>query len=450
MQLSVSFDRGTLVGDGLAGAPSFVWDPRSAKYRAPAHAYAMLKRWAEHRGVRLDDQVEPGLRALEHPVRKPDLRPYQSEALAAWHALGRRGVVVMPTGAGKTRVALAAIATCSASTVILCPTRALVEQWRKGLAEVYRGPIGVASDGERTIEAITVMTFESAYRHIDDIGARFGLLVVDEAHHFASGSRGEALECTPAAFRLGLTATAPEAGSAGADRLASLLGPVVFEVGLSTLSGTHLAPMERVHVAVALDPDERALYEASYRPFAEALRSYRRAYPTATWQELLRSLGSSAEGRRVLAGYYKAEDLALFPRGKAAIVSRLLDRHAHDRLLAFVARTKDAHAVSTRDLIPLVTAETKSKERERLLEAFRAGDLRALVSARVLNEGIDLPDAEVAVLVAGKLGKRETVQRVGRVLRPREGKRATVYTLVTHDTLEQRRFARSWDGLADA
>jgi superfamily II DNA or RNA helicase len=450
VDITVSFDRGTLVGDGLAGAPSFVWDPRSARYRAPAHAYARLRQWAGERGARLRDEVGPRIARLPSPVHKPELRDYQIDALGAWTALGRRGVVVMPTGAGKTRVALAALATCGVATVILCPTRALVAQWRASLAELYAGPIGVASDGERAVEAITVMTFESAYRHLDDLGARFGLLIVDEVHHFASGSRGEALECAPAPFRLGLTATAPERGSAGGERLEALVGPVVFEVGLSTLTGTHLAPMEHVHLAVALEPDERLAYDASYRPFAEALRAHRRVLPMATWQELLRSLASSPEGRQVLAGYYRAEDLALFPRGKAALVSRLLERHAKDKLLVFVARTKDALAIAVQDLIPLIAAETSAKERGAILDALRAGRLGGLVSARVLNEGIDLPDASVAVLVAGKLGKREVIQRVGRVLRPAEGKRATVYTLVSHGTLEERRFARSFGELADA
>ena len=449
MDISVSFDRGTLVGEGLAGAPSFVWDPRSARYRAPAHAYARLKEWAALRSACLVDGIGPQIAALPGVVKRPELRPYQADALGAWTALGRRGVVVMPTGAGKTRVALAAIASCGVATVVLCPTRALVAQWRAGLSEVYGGPVGIASDGERLVEPITVMTFESAYRHLDELGARFGLLVVDEVHHFASGSRGEALECAPAPFRLGLTATAPEAGSAGAERLEGLIGPVVFEIGLSSLTGTHLAPLEHTHLVVSLEPDERAAYDASYRPFAEALRAHRRAFRAATWQELLRALASSAEGRQVLAGYHKAEDLALFPRGKAELVSRLIERHARDKVLVFVARTKDALAISVRDLIPLITAETSAKERGHVIDALRSGKLGGLVSARVLNEGIDLPDVGVAVLVAGKLGRREAIQRVGRVLRPREGKRAKVYTLVSHGTLEERRFVRSWSGLAD-
>jgi len=227
-----------------------------------------------------------------------------------------------------------------------------------------------------------------------------------------------------------------------------LVGPLVVEVGVPALAGTHLAPFDHVHLPVALEPDERAAYEASYRPFAQALRAHRTAFPGASWQELVRALGCSAEGREVLAGYYRAEQLALFPKAKAETVARLFDRHASDRALVFVARTEDAYAISLRELVPVVTAETKSAEREEIIEDFRAGRLRSIVSARVLNEGIDLPDAEVAILVAGKLGKRETVQRVGRVLRPREGKRAAVYTLVSRGTLDARRFAKSWGALA--
>ena len=162
----------------------------------------------------------------------------------------------------------------------------------------------------------------------------------------------------------------------------------------------------------------------------------------------MRALGASPEGRRLLSEARAAEDIALFPRAKAALVSRLLDRHGQDRTLVFVARTKDAYGIARKDFVPAMTGETSARERELILDGLRAGSLGAVVSARVLNEGIDLPDADIAVLVAGKLGGRELVQRVGRVLRPKEGKRAIVYTLATHDTIDARRFEKSWRQLA--
>jgi superfamily II DNA or RNA helicase len=443
-KIAVAFDRGTIVVRGAERPPHVLWDPRSGVYRAPALAYGRVRVWAEECGAPWLDLVAPLERKLPCPIRRLELRPYQEDALRSFVTLGRGGVVSMPTGSGKTRVALAAIAEAGVATVILCPTRALVAQWARCLAEVYGGPIGIASDGEHTTEAITVMTFESAYRHLDRVGASFGMVVVDEAHHFGSGARMEALECLTATRRLGLSATPPAAGSDAQRRLELLIGPVVFELRVAALVGSHLAPLTHIHLPVTLDEGERAAYSAGWEPFASALRALRRVNRAASYDDLMRDLGASPEGRRILSEARAAEDIALFPRAKAALVSRLLDRHGSDRALVFVARTKDAYAIARADFVPAITGETSARERQGILAGLCDGKLRAIVSARVLNEGVDLPDAEIAVLVAGRLGGRELVQRVGRVLRPKEGKRATVYTLATHDTVDARRFEKSW------
>jgi len=446
--IAIEFDRGTVVVRGAERPEHALWDPRSGVHRAPALAYSSLRAWLEGTGKPWLDAVADRVEKLQGRLRSPELRPYQEDALRSFVALGRRGVVSMPTGSGKTRVALAAIAESNVATVILCPTRALVAQWRHGLCEVYDGPIGIASDGEHRTEAITVMTFESAYRHLDRLGANFGMVVVDEAHHFGGGARVEALECVTAARRLGLTATAPPPGSDAQKRLECLIGPVVYEIRVAALVGKHLAPLTHVHLPVSLDDEERIAYSAGWEPFASALRTLRRGNHRASYEDLMRALGASPEGRRLLSEARAAEDIALFPRAKAALVSRLLDRHGQDRTLVFVARTKDAYGIARKDFVPAMTGETSARERELILDGLRAGSLGAVVSARVLNEGIDLPDADIAVLVAGKLGGRELVQRVGRVLRPKEGKRAIVYTLATHDTIDARRFEKSWRQLA--
>src|SRR4051794_33614428 len=109
----------------------------------------------------------------------PTLRPYQEHALEAWHSFGRRGLVCLPTGSGKTRVAIAALAALSVPALVLCPTCTLLAEWARTLGRWYAGPIGVVGDGDHRIEAVTVMTFESALRKIPELGARFGMIVVD-------------------------------------------------------------------------------------------------------------------------------------------------------------------------------------------------------------------------------------------------------------------------------
>jgi superfamily II DNA or RNA helicase len=294
-------------------------------------------------------------------------------------------------------------------------------------------------DGERRVERVTVLTFESAFRHMDSLGDRFGLLIVDEVHHFGSGARVEALEASAAVARLGLTATAPPPGSEQAARLDVLVGPVAFEMGYADLVGTHLAPVSIVRITVRLESDERAVYEARTRAFCELRRTFLRTNPGADVVTLMRGLGRSPEGARALRDHARAQELAGFPRAKRAWVRELLARHKDDRTIVFTAFAENAYDVAIDNLVPVIAAETSARERQDILARFREGKVRVIASARVLNEGIDVPEARVAVIVAGALGPREHVQRIGRVLRPAPGKQALVYELVTAATAEVRR-----------
>jgi superfamily II DNA or RNA helicase len=438
--LEVRFDRGTIELRACAGAgepPPGVWDPRSASHRVAAYRFGELV--ARAGGAPIEGDLRPAWAARPRDAGALALRSYQQQALASWTAFGRRGVVVLPTGAGKTRVAIAAVLETGLPTAVLCPTRALAAAWIQELERCLGEPIGLIGDGTRQVERVTVLTFESAFRHMDGLGDRFGLLVVDEVHHFGSGARTEALEASPAIARLGLTATAPERASEQAARLVDLVGPVVFELGYRDLVGKHLAPLELVRVPVRLEPDERALYEARTRAFRELRRAYLASYPGADIVALMRGLGRSPEGARALREHARAQELASFPRAKRALVRLMLERHRDDRTVVFTAFAENAYAVAVDNLIPVVAAETSARERKDILARFRDGRLRAVASARVLNEGIDVPEARVAILVAGAQGEREYVQRIGRVLRPAPHKRALVYELLTTGTTEARR-----------
>ncbi|MDF2695537.1 MAG: helicase, partial [Labilithrix sp.] len=149
-------------------------------------------------------------------------------------------------------------------------------------------------------------------------------------------------------------------------------------------------------------------------------------------------VGATPEGRAALRDHAAAVKLACFPQAKHALVSQLLSRHRADRTIVFTAAVDDAYRISERDLIPVISAEVGARERERILTKFKDGRIRAIASARVLNEGIDVPEARIAIVASGSLGAREHVQRIGRVLRPAPGKRAIVYELVTRGTLDER------------
>ncbi len=447
------FDHGTLV---LAEAPDLkldrvpglLWDPRIALFRAPAWRYTEVRDALRRLPSALRDEVRP------HALQKPaawnavDLRPYQQAALLSWELSGRRGTVVLPTGSGKTQVAIAALRSAGTRALCLVPTRALLEQWTAALRAAYRGPIGCLGDGRRDLEAVTVSTFESAYRLMPRIGAQFELLIVDEAHHFGSGIRDEALEMSIADQRLGLTATPPD--EPARSRLGELLGPIVYQLGIADLAGTWLADFDLLIVHLGLSRSERASYDEDRRIFTEVNRRFRRLDPHATWQEFVSAASQSAEGRAALNAWRRNRRLLQFTQAKATAVGALLERHRDPRVLIFTADNEAAYTIAREHLVMPMTCDISRAEREAALAAFRTGTLRSLVSSRVLNEGIDVPDAGVAIVVGSAQGEREYVQRIGRLLRPTQGKRALIYELVTSATSEVRRATERRRALAPA
>lgn len=438
--MRLRFDRGTLLladdsTSSLASTlPGALWDSRVSSYRCPAYLHASIVAWLRERRVRFVDEVPPPGRL--DPVASPELRPYQEAALSAWNLAGRKGVIVLPTGSGKTRVALAAIARTGTTALCLVPTRVLLEQWGDEIRSQLGIEPGRYGDGRREVGPITVATFESAWRHMGVLGDRFGLLVIDEVHHFGNGLRDEALEMCGAPFRMGLTATPPPAESGV--RIEALVGRTIFELGLRTLAGTYLAPFEAITLHVELDPAEREEYGRMRGLFRAVYAQFRRFHPTGEWADFAREAARSDEGRRALVAFQRMRAITAFPSAKRAALALLLARHQADRTLVFTGDNATAYAVSRMHLLMPFTCDIGRAERTKALDHFRAGRLRALVSAQVLNEGLDVPDAEVGIVVAGRRGEREHVQRVGRLLRPRPGKRAVIYALVVRGTREER------------
>lgn len=450
-QLTLRFDQGTILLTqpppdlDLEKAPGVLWDPRVGAHRAPARRLPALRRWLREARVDFED-VPPSLQPTNGSWLPVDLRPYQEAALAAWELARRCGIVALPTGSGKTRLAIAAIRRMGVSALCLVPTRVLVEQWSRELGAVYKGAVGRYGDGVRQLAPVTVATFESAYRHMAHLGDRFGLVIVDEVHHFGAGLRDETLEMTIAEARLGLTATPPRDAVIMA-RLTDLVGPVIFELTVADLTGGFLASFDAVSLHLDLSPDEREAYSALYTLFGTAHAEFRRLAPDGGWADFTRHASRSPQGRRALGAWRQMRALLAFTQAKQHALKTLLERHRSSRTLVFTADNATAYAIAREHLVMPLTCDIGRQERAEALDRFRRGTLRTLVSARVLNEGLDVPDADVAIVVGGALGEREHVQRVGRLLRPAEGKRALVYELVTRDTVEVGQARRRRQGL---
>jgi superfamily II DNA or RNA helicase len=448
--MQLVFDRGTLLLRGTltdtACLPGILWDPRVGAWRAPACHHRELSRELARRYPDFQDEVRPQLEGVP-PVTCPDLRPYQAAAIAAWERAGRRGIIVLPTGAGKTRAAIAAMVRTGLRTLCMVPTRVLMAQWVQTLGEAGFKSIGEYGDGRRIEQPVTVATFASAFRNVETFGNRFDLLVIDEVHHFGAGGGDETLEMCTAAARLGLSATLPE-GEIRRVRLDALVGPEVYRASVDELVGRYLATFELVTISVALTPSERHDYDTELSVFRPMCRAFFESAPGASWSDFVSTAGRSEAGRRALAAWRRSHIIVRYCAAKRAAVSDLLLRHRDARILVFAADNDTAYAIAREHLVQPITCDIGAAERARALQRFSKGELRILVSARVLNEGLDVPAADIAIVVGGSQGSREYIQRVGRVLRPSEGKKALVYDLVTRGTFEVPRVNRHRRALA--
>jgi superfamily II DNA or RNA helicase len=436
--VSLAFEEGTVrvrasadVLDGLAGVE---YDPRSETGRAPAYRYAALREALAGRDI--DDRVL-ALPDLDLETAY-ELRPYQRAALDAWTDADRRGVLELPTGSGKTVVAVAAIAELGTPTLVVVPTIDLLEQWCGELEREFGGPVGRLGGGSQRVEDLTVSTYDSAYLRAEELGDRFGLVVFDEAHHLGGEGYRDVARLLAAPARLGLTATFERPDGAH-EAVAELLGPVVYRRSAEDLAGEHLAPYDIKRIEVDLTPEERERYEAAQGTFTDYLaESNLQLRSGSDYQKLVKRSGTDPRAREALLAKQRAREIVMTAEGKVDRLAALLDRHRGDRVIVFTASTDLVYDLSERFLLPAITHETGSAERREILERFREGAYSRVVTANVLDEGVDVPDASVGVLLAGSGSEREFTQRLGRLLRPGDGGRAVLYELVTAETAEQR------------
>jgi superfamily II DNA or RNA helicase len=218
----------------------------------------------------------------------------------------------------------------------------------------------------------------------------------------------------------------------------------VYERRIDDLVGERLAEYRTERLRVDLTPDERARYDADYAMYAGYFRSNKLPgqYGAKWLAELQRRSAYERDARRALLARLRILRLLAGASGKFRVLNRLLSEHFHQQTLVFTETNAVVYEVARRHLIPAITHETKSAERKRILEAFRAGQYRAIVTSRVLNEGIDVPSAKVAVVLGGTAGAREYVQRLGRVLRKAGNQEAVLYEVIVRDTVDEGRARR--------
>lgn len=436
----LTFDSGTLI---LHGEPpgelpeEFQDDPRIGHARAPGVAYREALAWLHRSGEPYVDEARQYNELELHHIARREPFSHQAEALEAWVAAGKRGTVVLPTGAGKTYVAELAIFAAQRSALVVVPTLELMSQWYDRLSTAFGEAVGLVGGGHHVIEDITITTYDSAYIHLEKLGNRFGLLIFDEVHHLPGPSYALAAEGSIAPFRLGLTAT-PERPDGGEASLVPLVGPIVYRREITELEGDILAEYRVERIEVEMSEAEQARHDAEraiYRNFISS-RGIRMGGRNG-WQNFLRASSRSAQGRRAFLAYREQKAIAQSPEAKFFALEAILREHWGDRVLIFTNDNATAYRISRQMLIPAITHRTDAVERREILEKFREGTLRAIATSRVLNEGVDVPDARVGIVVSGTGSVREHVQRLGRILRRAENKQAVLYEIVTAGTSEE-------------
>ena len=382
-----------------------------------------------------DDVLAGGYR----PKLQFEPRPYQAEAIESWLNHEGRGVVVLPTGAGKTVVALMALARLKLRTLIVVPTIELLYQWRDAVVERLQIPkrsVGVVGDGHKEWRPITVITYASAAMPnapLNDIG----LLICDEAHHLPSPSYATIATRSNAPYRLGLTAT-PDRADGEHDALGQLIGPLVYRRSPADLSAEgHIAQYVEKRVFVSLTDEESLRYEALMGEWKWFLSSKRHMLSKGGdfFGELIRRSATDPQARRALQAHPQAPMIALNAEAKLHEVERLLGEHRDDKVIVFSEYNALVDTISQRLAMPSITYKTVADERKSILEGFRNGSYSKLVTGRVLNEGVDVPDANVAIVVSGSSTTREYIQRLGRVIRPK-ATTAMLYEVITRKTSE--------------
>ncbi|MEJ7714060.1 MAG: DEAD/DEAH box helicase family protein [Pyrinomonadaceae bacterium] len=435
------FDAGTLLFDGVErSAPvpvQFQWDERVMRWRAPAHAYRQVVKDLIRTRIAYEDRARAYQEFDFIPKLIVEPRSYQQQAIEEWRQAGRCGVVILPTGAGKSLVAQMAIELTRRSTLVIVPTIDLMNQWYDLLLSGFQAEVGLIGGGYFEMGAITVSTYASAFRFMERLGNKFGLIVFDECHHLPSSVYRYAAEMSIAPFRLGLTAT-PERADGADHMLERLIGPIVFRLEAQDLAGEYLASYSVVRINVRLSVDERAAYDRERAVFRQFLDEKRISLGTLDgWQLFIIASARSEAGRRAMQAYRESKRIALGTDAKLRVLIELLRRHAKERVLIFTAENEMVYRISQEFLIPAITHQTGIKERSQWLEAFNKGEVLALATSKVLNEGVNIPEAAVAVVLSGSGSSREHIQRLGRILRKSPGKEAVLYEVVTSGTTEE-------------
>ena len=364
------------------------------------------------------------------------LRDYQKEALDSWVRNGNKGVIALPTGSGKTIIAIAALSLLRQHTLIIAYTKEQLIQWKNAILKFTNLPeymVGMYYSGEKRVSPITLTTYQTAYRHIDKFARNYSLLIVDEVHHLPAEKFKFIAESLPILSRMGLSAT-PYREDGKHVELFPLMGGIVYYKSPQELAKQgYLASYRIVTIKVELKPSERRrLYE---------LRSkYRKLVGYSRFEDILK-LARQGDEKAIEALRLHNEMSKLIHKSLSKIekVEEIIRKELMNgsKIIVFAHYVDLAEEIARRVNGYLLTGELPADHRKIILERFRNSKSGVLVVTTLGDEGLDIPDANVGILVAGTGSRRQFIQRLGRLLRPANNKVATLYEIITKGTVEE-------------
>ena len=364
------------------------------------------------------------------------LRDYQEEAINAWIKHNYRGVIALPTGSGKTIVALAAMAKLAVPTLIVVYTREQLIEWINKIEKftsLDKSSIGAFYSEEKSIKPITIATYHSAFRNVDLLFDKFSLLIVDEAHHLPADKFRVIAESILAPYRLGLSAT-PYREDGRHEELFQLIGGIVYERSLNDLlTAGYIASFEIIPVFVQLSKEELDEYNKLKKKYIILARGRR-------IEELVKAASIGDESaRQALQLLARMRRILALSKSKIEEARRIVETELTkgSKIIVFTQYVDQAQAIGKELGIPVVTGKTEKTRRKIIFELYKHDRFKAIVLTTIGDEGIDIPDANVGIVLSGTSSRRQFIQRLGRLLRPKPGKAAKLYYIAVKGTQEE-------------
>jgi superfamily II DNA or RNA helicase len=446
MQRTVlTYDNGSItIRGGISHIPYASFDPRTNCLRAQALYYQNILNYLNQSEIEYDDShvldlipspnitldennsgsnyVNSDNNANSNPPNPISLRDYQQKALNMWIKAGKRGCIVLPTGSGKTIIGVKAVEVINSASLVVVPTIDLMDQWTSVLSKYFSNiKIGNLGGGLDDIQAITVCTYDSAYIRAPNIGNKFALIIFDEVHHLAAPGYRSIAEQFASPFRLGLTATIEREDNLHKDFPRLVGGGIVFEAHASDLAkNKHLSSFEIERRHVDMLPDEVEEYKRNIAIYQTSLMKMGlKMNYSDSFRKLIMMSGRSTIARQAVLARNKAMDIALNSESKIEELREILSENKGRKTIIFTQHNKLVYKISNQFLIPFITYKSTKAERQDALQGFKDGKYTALVTSKVLDEGVDVPDAEIGIILSGTGSSREFIQRLGRLLRPK-------------------------------